>query len=67
MSFTEADLDAVRDARLRGVRSIKKADGEVTYTSDAEKRQVEQDILEDISRSSTTRKRQFFGVGSKGF
>lgn len=67
VAFTETDLQNIRTARLRGIRTVTYGDRTVTYSSDAEMRQVEQDILKELSAASTTRKRQFYGVGSKGF
>lgn len=68
MAYTEADLSLVRAARLRGIRTVQFADRTVTYTSDQEMRQVEQDILADLaSTSSTRRPKRTFGVASKGF
>ncbi len=67
MAFTETDLQNVRTARLRGIRTVTYDDRTVTYSSDAEMRRVEQDILNELSAQTPTRKRQFYGVGSKGF
>ena len=67
MAYTQADLTAVRTARLRGVRTVQFADRSTTYTSDAEMRQVEQDILKDLAAATRTRKKQTYGVASKGF
>lgn len=69
MDYTDIDLTAVRTARLRGVRTVQFADRSVTYTSDAEMRQLEQDILRELGQTSTTRRsKQTFGVAvSKGF
>jgi hypothetical protein len=66
MAFTESDLENVRAARLRGIRTVQFADRMVTYTSDAEMRQVEQDILREL-RTRTSRSKQTYGVGNKGF
>ena len=63
MAYTQADLDAVRAARLRGVRTVTLADRMVTYTSDAEMRQVEQDILAELKNTQRTRSKQWHGVG----
>jgi len=38
--YTETDLTAIRTARLRGIRTVQYADRTVTYSSDAEMRQV---------------------------
>ena len=65
--WTEDDLARVRTARLRGQRAVQFADRSVTYSSDAEMRQLEQDILREIEAGTTTRPRQIFGVASKGF
>lgn len=66
MSYTEADLTTIRTARLRGIRTVQFADRSVTYTSDAEMRQVEQDISQALA-ATTTRSKQFTTVSSKGF
>jgi hypothetical protein len=66
MAYTESDLTAVRTARLRGIRTVQFADRAVTYTSDAEMRQVEQDILRELQTPSS-RKKQTLGVANKGF
>lgn len=66
MAFTETDLQTIRAARLRGIRTVQYADRTVTYSSDAEMRQVEQDILNALSAQTTTRRRQFYGVATKG-
>jgi hypothetical protein len=70
MAYTATDLTAVRTARLRGVRTVQFGDRSVTYSSDAEMRTLEQDILRDLSlaQTATTRSKQTFGVAtSKGF
>lgn len=67
MAFTEADLTAVRAARLRGIRTVQFSDRTVTYSSDAELRQVEQDILRDLTPTLSTRSKQTLGVSSNGF
>lgn len=67
MAYTDADLTAVRTARLRGIRTVQFADRMTTYTSDAEMRQVEEDILRDLAAASRTRAKQTFGVSTKGF
>lgn len=68
MAYTEADLIAVRTARLRGIRTVQFADRSTTYSSDAELRQVEQDIQRELaSLSSTRRPKQAYGVASNGF
>ncbi len=64
--YTEADLTAVRTARLRGIRTVQFADRSTTYTSDAEMRQVEQDIVREL-RTITSRKKQTHAVAEKGF
>lgn len=66
MAYTQADLDAIRAARLRSIRTVQFADRSTTYASDAEMRQVEQDILRELS-STRTRAKQTLGVASKGF
>ena len=68
MAYTEADLTLIRTARLRGIRTVVFADRSVTYQSDQEMRQVERDIVGDLSAVSETRRpRQILGVASKGF
>ena len=67
VAYTEADLETIRAARLRGQRRVRFGDREVEYSSDAEMRQVEQDILRDLATTTSTRRKQFFGVASKGF
>ena len=64
-----ASYDAVRAARLRGVRNVQIGDRSVTYSSDAEMRQVEADLLRDLSAATTTtinRPKQTLLVGAKG-
>ncbi len=67
MAYTTADLTAIQAARLRGIRTVKFADRETTYTSDAEMRQVEEDIKRDIATSTRTRSKQTRIVASKGW
>lgn len=67
MAYTEVDLTAIRAARLRGIRTVQYENRTVTYQSDAEMRQVEQDILKELSTANTARKKQFFGVATSGF
>ena len=67
MAYTEADLTAIRTARLRGIRTVQYADRSVTYSSDAEMRQVEQDILKDLASTARTKSKQTLLVGSTGF
>jgi len=67
VAYTTSDLDAIRAARLRGIRTVKFADRETTYTSDAEMRQVEEDIKRDLATSTRTRSKQTRIVGSKGW
>lgn len=68
MAYTEADLTTIRAARLRGLRTVQYADRAVTYSSDAEMRQVEQDIVRDLASSaSTTRSKQTLLTATKGF
>jgi len=67
MAYTEADLAAIRAARLRGVRVVQFADRAVTYTSDAEMRQVETDILRDLAAADRPRQKQTHLVATKGF
>lgn len=68
MAWTEADLMMIRAARLRGIRTVQLADRIVTYSTDAEMRQVEEDITSELSSTSSTRRpKQTFGVASSGF
>jgi hypothetical protein len=68
VAYTEADLSLIRAARLRGTRTVQFADRSVTYQSDQEMRQVEQDILASLASVSITRRaKQTLGVSSKGF
>lgn len=67
MAYTETDLSAIRTARLRGIRTVQFADRSVTYTSDAEMRQVEEDIKRDLATTTRTRSKQTRMVASKGF
>jgi len=66
VAYTSADLDAVRAARLRGIRTVQYADRQVTYSSDQELRQVEADIARVLA-SSSHRTKQFRVVATKGF
>lgn len=68
MAFTEADLTTIRAARLRGIRTVQFSDRTVTYSTDADMRQLEEDIQRELNAAATPRPtRQFFGVASKGF
>jgi len=67
MAYTQSDLDAVRTARLRGVRTVAFADRSVTYSSDAEMKQLEEDINRALAKASPPRRKQTLGVSSKGF
>jgi hypothetical protein len=67
MAYTETDLAAIRTARLRGVRVVQYADRAVTYSSDAEMRQVEEDITRALAATTRTRRKQTIAVSSKGF
>jgi hypothetical protein len=67
MPYTDVDLQLVRTARLRGIRSVQFLDRLVTYSSDAEMRQVELDIARELASVSQTRRKQAFGVATKGF
>ncbi len=66
MAYTSTDLDAIRAARLRGIRTVQYADRSVTYSSDSELRQVEADIVRELA-STSHRSKQFRVIGSKGF
>lgn len=66
MAYTEADLLAVRSARLRGVRTVQYGDRSTTYSSDAEMRQLEEDILRELNGVTYRRPRMFIGVNTKG-
>ena len=67
MAYSDADLTAIRAARLRGIRTVQFADRAVTYTSDAEMRQVEQDILREVSGLRRARPKQTLIATTKGF
>lgn len=68
MAYTSADLLAVQTARKRGIRTVQFADRQVTYSSDAELRALEQDIKHELSQTSTTRRaKQVYAYGSGGF
>lgn len=68
MAYTDADLATIRAARLRGIRTVQYADRSVTYQSDQEMRQVEQDILQSLTATATQpRAKQTYGVSTKGF
>lgn len=60
----EDDIEKVRASRLKGVRTVQYSDRSVTFTSDAEKRQVEADL---IARQNPTRRRQYRLTSTKGF
>jgi hypothetical protein len=66
VSYTDADLTAVRTALLKGERTVQFADRSVTYRSVDELLQVEARILGELT-STQTRAKQTFGVASKGF
>lgn len=63
--YTETDLNTVRSRRIRGERTVQFGDRTTTYYSDAESRQVENDIRRELAATSG-RKRQFQVVASKG-
>lgn len=63
--YTDADLLAIRAARLRGVRTVQFADRAVTYSSDQELRQLEGDIARELA--GARRGRQYVVVSGKGF
>ena len=65
VAYTEADLTAIRAARLRGVRTVQYSDRSMTYSSDAEMKQVEQDILKELNAASR-RPKQSIGIATKG-
>jgi len=71
--YTQADLDTIRAARLRGIRTVefRGPDGRgrtTTYQSDAEMRQVEADIAASLATSvQDARPRQVQLVADKGF
>lgn len=52
---------------MRGQRSVQFADRSVTFNTDDEYRQLEQDILRELTPAVTTRPRQILGVANKGF
>jgi hypothetical protein len=67
-TYNAAALAAIRASRLRGIRTVQFADRSVTYTSDAEMRQVEADILQELAVvGARTRPKQTYGVSTKGF
>lgn len=65
MAYTADDLTAVRAARLRGTRTVQFADRSVTYSTDAELRQLEQDILKALN-AANRRAKQSILVAQKG-
>lgn len=68
MAYTQADLDAVRSAIAKGERSVDFSDRSVTYRSMDELLRAEERIANALAEaSSETRKKQTFGVASKGF
>lgn len=68
MAYTSADLLAVQAARNRGIRTVQYADRQVTYSSDAELRTLEQDIKHELAQTSPTRRaKQVLAYGSSGF
>lgn len=68
MAYTQSDLDAVRAAIARGERSVQYSDRSVTYRSMDELLRAEERIANALAEAaSETRKKQSFGVASKGF
>jgi hypothetical protein len=68
VAYTEADLTAVRTAIAKGERSVQFADRSVTYRDISELLQAEARISQALaSAPATRRKKQMFGVASKGF
>lgn len=68
MAYTQTDLAAVRAAIARGERSVQYMDRSVTYRSMDELLQAEERIANALAEaSSETRRKQSFGVASKGF
>lgn len=65
MAYTEADLLAIRAARLRGTRSVQYADRSTVFASDAEMKAVEQEIIIELN-TARGRPKQSIGVASKG-
>jgi hypothetical protein len=65
VAWTDDDLIAIRAARRRGVRTVQYVDRSVTYSSDAELRQLEQDICSELN-VALQRPRQAKAVSSKG-
>jgi hypothetical protein len=66
LAYTSDDLTAIRTARQRGLRSVQFADRMVMYQSDAEMRQLEQDILRELN-GTRHRPKQTIVVADKGF
>lgn len=64
MAYTQADLDAVREAIAKGERAVQFADRSVTYRSMDELLRAEERI---VGALATERSKQTFGVASKGF
>lgn len=68
MAYTEADLTAVRTAIAKGERSVAFADRSVTYRDMSELLLAEARISQALaSVPAARRKKQMFGVTSKGF
>lgn len=68
MPYTEADLIAVRTAMLRPEGEVEFSDRRVKYRSINELKQIEKDIITDLTAGvTTTRPKQALGVMGKGF
>lgn len=53
MSWTQADLDALKAARAKGVKKVRIGEEEVEYRSDAEMASVQRAIEADLGVSTS--------------
>lgn len=68
MAWTQAHLDALRDARASGALRVKFADREVTYRSDAEMKALEAEMQAEIQKASGQRRVRMLRLdGSTGW
>jgi hypothetical protein len=65
VAFTQQDLEAVEHAIARGERVVQFADRSVTYRS-IQELQIAQEMI-SAQLNQATRKKQFLGVGNKGY
>jgi hypothetical protein len=65
VAYTQADLDVIRAAKLRGELTVQFSDRSVTYRSIRELQAVEQDILHEL-QAAHPRSRQTYVVATKG-